>query len=58
MNIWDVIVGLLVVLLLVFAFHLARDRGRNGGCGCSGCSGCSGHDAAEKPCCAGKKPKK
>lgn len=50
MNIWDLIVGLLVVLLLAFAFHLARDRKKNGGCcggGCTGdcdsCSGCAHH---------------
>jgi hypothetical protein len=46
MNIWDIIVGGLVVLLLLFALRLARDRKKNGGCcssGCDGnCSACSG----------------
>lgn len=50
MNIWDIVVGLLVLLILYFALRLARDRKKNGGCcgagcssDCASCSGCTHH---------------
>ena len=54
MNIWDIVVGLLVVLVLFFAVRTWRRNQKSGGCamcggGCPGGSNCRCKDKKREP---------
>ena len=40
MNKWDFIILAIILLMVIVAFHFARDRKKNGCCDCGTCGAC------------------
>jgi len=40
MNKWDYLILAIILIMVIIAFHFARDRKKNGCCGGNGCGSC------------------